>query len=83
VIAMPGPAAASTALLLSSPVTGGCADRPMFTVRFVPGRQRTEVRHYTGCYTSVEPLRMAPAARALIALADAMDAAAGMGAVPR
>ena len=58
-------------------------DHPTVTVRLVQGRQRTEVQHYAGCYTSADPPRMAPAARALMALADAIDAAAGTGAAPR
>ena len=58
-------------------------DHPTVTVRLVQGRQRTEVEHYAGCYTSARPQRMAPAARALLALADAIDAAAGLGAATR
>lgn len=53
-------------------------DHPSVTVRLVQGTHRTEVVHYTGCFVSADPRRRAPPAEALMALADAIDAAAGI-----
>ena len=54
-------------------------DHATITVRIAQARQSTEVVHYTGCVTSTNPRRIAPTLRALEALADSIDVAAGLG----